>query len=92
MAKWIGEARAAELAEEDQDDDDITLVGNDRASKWKQTTLAVLFGGQKERPSRLSPAEVDAESVLMEALAEAEEDGRLDDGEVEIDSDDEFVA
>ena len=92
MAKWIGEARAAELAEEDQDDDDITLVGNDRASKWKQTTLAVLFGGQKECPSRLSPAEVDAESVLMEALAEAEEDGRLDDGEVEIDSDDEFVA
>jgi hypothetical protein len=92
MAKWIGEARAAELAEEDQDDDDITLVGNDRASKWKQTTLAVLFGGQKERASQLSPAEVDTESVLMEALAEAEEDERLDDGEVEIDSDDESVG
>ena len=40
----------------------------------------------------MSPAEVDAESVLMEALAEAEEDGQLDDGEVEIDLDDEFVA
>ena len=50
MAKWIGEGRAAELAKEDQDDDDITLVGNDCVSKWKQTTLAVLFGGQKERP------------------------------------------
>ncbi|KIM91303.1 hypothetical protein PILCRDRAFT_521 [Piloderma croceum F 1598] len=92
MAKCIGEARAAELAEEDQDKDDITLVGNDHALKRKQTTLAVLFGGQKERPSRLSPAEVDAELVLMEALAEAEEDEQLDDGEVEINLDDEFVG
>ena len=43
-------------------------------------------------PSQLSPAEVDAESVPMEALAKAEEDRQLDDGEVEIDSDDEFVG
>jgi hypothetical protein len=95
MAKWIGEARAAELADDDDDDDDdddnITLVGNDQTSKWKQTMLAVLFN-QKECPSQFSPAEVDAESVLMEALAEAEKDGQLDDREVEIDSDDKFVG
>ena len=92
MAKCIGEARAAELAEEDQDNNNITLVSHDCASKLKQTMLAVLFSGQKECASQFSPAEVDAESVLMEALAEAEEDKQLDDGEVEIDSDDEFVG
>jgi hypothetical protein len=93
MAKWIGDARAAELAE-DSDDEDGTedLVAADRASKWKPTTLAVLFGGQKERPSRLLPEEIDAESALMQALADLEEDERLDDGAMEIDSDEEFRA
>jgi hypothetical protein len=41
------------------------------------------FWGPKEHPSLLSPArlsQIDAESVLMEALAEAEED-KLHDGE-----------
>jgi len=50
-------------------------------------TLALLFGGEKPPRSRLPPEEVDAESRLMEALAELEEDERLDDGEVEIPSD-----
>ena len=60
--------------------------------KWKPITLALLFGGEKPRRSRLPPEEVDAESQLMEALAELEEDERLDDGEVEIPSDQEFVG
>ena len=58
--------------------------------KWKPITLALLFGGAKSRGSRDS--QVDAESQLMEALAELEEDERLDDGEVEIHSDQEFVG
>jgi hypothetical protein len=52
----------------------------------------LLFGGEKPPRSRLPPEEVDAESRLMEALAELEEDERPDDGEVEIPSDEEFVG
>ena len=56
MAKWIGDARAAELAG-DSDDEDGTedLVAADRASTWKPTTLAVLFGGQKDAPHDCCP-------------------------------------
>jgi hypothetical protein len=52
MAKWIGDARAAELAEDSDDEDGMEdLVAADCASKWKPTALTVLFGGQKEHPS-----------------------------------------
>ena len=67
-------------------------IAADHALKWKPTTLAVLFGGQKERPSRLLPEEINAESALMQALADLEEDERLDGGAMEIDSDEEFRA
>ena len=60
--------------------------------KWKPIALALPFGGKKPQWSRLPPEEVDAESQLMEALAELEEDEWLDDGEVEIPSDEEFVG
>ena len=52
----------------------------------------MLFRGEKLPQSRLPPEEVDAESQLMEALAELEEDKWLDDGEVEIPSDEEFIG
>jgi hypothetical protein len=52
----------------------------------------LLFGGKKPPRSRLPPEEVDAESWLMEVLAELEEDEQLDDGEVEIPSDEEFIG
>jgi len=58
--------------------------------KWKQTTLAVLFGGQKQPPSQLMPTEIDAESALIQALAEAQESLWPDDGEVKIPSDEEY--
>ena len=58
--------------------------------KWKPTTLTILFSGQKQPPSRLSPMEINAESALMQALAEVEEDEWLDDGEIEIPSDEEY--
>jgi hypothetical protein len=51
--------------------------------------LAILFDGQKEPPRSLR-TEVDAEVELMQALAEADEDERPDDGAVEIDSDDAY--
>ena len=52
MAKWIGDARAAELTKDLDDKDGMEdLVAADHASKWKPTTLAVLFSGQRECPS-----------------------------------------
>jgi hypothetical protein len=97
MAKWISEAREAELEGSDDDEEREDVVVNDRqrrntAWKWKPLALALLFGGEKPPRSRLPPEEVDAESRLMEALAELEEDERPDDGEVEIPSDEEFVG
>ena len=93
MAKWIGDARAAELTEDSDDEDGMEdLVAADRASTWKPMTLAVLFSSQKEHPSQLLPEEIDAESALMQALADLEEDKWLDDGAMEIDSDEEFCV
>jgi hypothetical protein len=100
MAKWISDARAAE-ADEDSDDDDSAVLSSppllaagpsSRASQWKLTTLTILFGGCKEPPSRLHPDEIDTEAALMQALAEREEDDRLDDSAVDINSDDEFTG
>jgi hypothetical protein len=45
MAKWIAEARAAELDKE-SDDDDIIPCSNTCIAKWKLVTLTNLFGGQ----------------------------------------------
>lgn len=50
----------------------------------KPVMLAKLFGGQKEHPSQLLPVEIDAESELMQALAEVDKDKCLDDRVVEI--------
>jgi len=38
------------------------------------------------------PGEIDTEAALMQALAEREEDDRLDAGAIEINSDDEFTG
>jgi hypothetical protein len=91
MARWIGEARAAERDEDSNDENDALVVAsNMRAAKWKPATLAALFGGQELLTSRPPSMAMNVEAVLMEALAEAEEDERLDDGAVEICSDEEY--
>ena len=88
----MGRNKIAPISELDSDDEDGTedLVVADHASTWKPMTLAVLFGGQMECLSQLLPEEIDAESALMQALADLEEDKWLDDGTMEIDSDEEF--
>lgn len=99
MAKWIGDAQAAEAEETDSDSDsDDEAAARPRDSKWKKRTLAQLFGGSiKKHAERLSQAEIDAEAELMvslveaEALVDAEEDARLDDGAVEVGSEEEYV-
>lgn len=65
------------------------------AAAWKGTTLAVLFGGiaaSRRRSTRLPAAEVSAEAALMEALADIKEVSRLDQGTIEIDSDEEYAG
>jgi hypothetical protein len=54
-------------------------------------TLTKLFGCQNKCPSWLLPVEIDAESELMQALAEIDEDKCPNNGEVEILSEDEYV-
>ena len=60
--------------------------------QWKSTTLVTLFGSCKEPPLQLHPDKIDTEPALMQALAEHEEDDRLDNSAVEINSDDEFTG
>jgi hypothetical protein len=87
MAKWIGDAQWA------ADDEDLDL--EDRLpqacmSKWKPVTLAVLFAGQKEKFVCRSTQSLDQrEANLMKGIAEMDEDERLDDGTIEIPSDNE---
>jgi hypothetical protein len=101
MAKWISNVRAAEADEGSDDDNDSAVLSSpllpaagpsSQSSQWKPTTLTILFGSCKEPPSRLHPDKIDTEAALMQALAEREEDDRLDDGAVEINSDDEFTG
>ena len=47
-----------------------------------------MFGGQSKQP--IDHAVFDTEVALMEVTANMEEDERPDDGEVEIDSDEEY--
>ena len=59
--------------------------------KWKPITLDNLFGGTKYKPTRPSRTiEEEEEEVMEQAMAEAREDERLDDGAIEIGSDEEY--
>ncbi|KAK6968884.1 hypothetical protein R3P38DRAFT_2587431, partial [Favolaschia claudopus] len=106
VARWIADAQEAEdeeLAEqldeessEDFPESISTAASTSRTSrtkvkKWAKTTLAELFGNAPNPVRRkFSKKAIDAEAELMEALAEAEEDARPDDGAIEC-SDDEYV-
>ncbi|KAJ6552527.1 hypothetical protein B0H10DRAFT_1968382 [Mycena sp. CBHHK59/15] len=95
MKRWIDNAQAAA-----EDTDSFNLDDNDTdisPGPSAKPSLAELFcGSKKKHAERLSQDEIDAEASLMvllaeaEAIAEAEEDAQLDDGAVEIASDDEY--
>ena len=92
MARWIGVAQDAKHEDENNEDAKLlALLGNGRMAAWKPISLAKHFGGQNKHPLQLLPVEIDAESELMQALAEVDEDERLDDGAVEILSEDEYT-
>ena len=93
MARWIGAARDAECEDENNEDAELPeVLGNGRTAAWKPVMLAKLFGGQNKCPSQQLPVEIDAESDLMEALANIDENKHPDDGAVEIPSEDEYVT
>lgn len=98
LAKWKADAQAAEIeAEEDESlnsDDEVIeptpRLTQPKVKKWVKTSLAVLFGGAKKKPvTKIPQADLDQEAELMEALAEAEEDARPNDGAIEQ-SEDEY--
>ena len=92
MARQIGVAWDAEHKDENNEDTELPeLLGYGHTAAWKPITLAILFRSQNKCPSQLLPAEIDAESELMQALAEVDEDEWLDDGAVEILSEDEYA-
>ncbi|KAJ7290706.1 hypothetical protein C8J57DRAFT_1213343 [Mycena rebaudengoi] len=66
-------------------------VGFVAGKKWTKTSSAILFGGVVKKPVRkFTTVHIDEEAVLMEALAEAAEDARLNDGAIE-ESGDEYA-
>ena len=72
MAKWIGDARATD--DDDSEDNSDTLApATSSCVKWKKSKLEVLFRGLPKMSERIQPA-VDQEIELMEALANEEED------------------
>ena len=77
--------------ESDEDAELLELLGNGRTTASKPVILAKLFGGQDKHPSWPFPAEVNAESELMQALAEVDEDKCPHDGAVEILSEDKYI-
>ncbi|KAJ7104747.1 ribonuclease H-like domain-containing protein, partial [Mycena epipterygia] len=93
MAKGIGDARAAQRADEEVDAEDNTNETSappPQKSAWKSLTLQKLFGGAEKPRTRKPSARAMEEEILMEALAEAAEDENLDDGAIEIESDEEY--
>ena len=104
MARWIGEARAenSDLSARDTtysvvDDNSESaaatppLISQSRISRFKSTKLSELFDDAPRRSTRVPDVVIDEEAELMQALAEMEEDDRLDDGTLEG-SGDEFEA
>ncbi|KAJ6570310.1 hypothetical protein B0H10DRAFT_2237929 [Mycena sp. CBHHK59/15] len=99
MAKWISDAKAAEREEavdntvRDEVAEAVPSRLPNRLPAWKPMTLLVLFGGaEKPRKRKPSAQVMEEEEILMQALAEADEDEVLDDGAIEIESGDEYVG
>ena len=102
MEKWIAASRAADAAEGIKDAVEVVAAAATTRqglqapaipthSKWKTKTLKKLFGRKAQHLPQLVPAEIKAEAALMQALVELEEDKWLDDGEVGIASEDEYM-
>ncbi|KAJ7730528.1 ribonuclease H-like domain-containing protein [Mycena metata] len=82
LAEWIADAKSAETAERAEAAE---------RPKWAPITLALLFGGaEKPRARKPSARVMEEEEMLMQALADEEEDAIPDDGAIEVNSDEEY--
>ena len=87
MARWTAAMREAD---EDDCDTELDIPGIPENFKYTKMTLERLFGAQPKPSRRVARSVIDEEAALMEALADAEEDSRPDDGAIEV-SDDDYV-
>ncbi|KAJ7042281.1 hypothetical protein C8F04DRAFT_1295245 [Mycena alexandri] len=100
LAEWIAETREAEEDEEESEAEEASdaespptaSTSGSKSQKWRKTSLSVLFGGAPRPATKVDADDLEHEAELMEALvrnaeADAEEDARLDDGEIEDDTD-----
>ena len=93
MAQWIAKVQEAEVAEDLEEQDAVlqTIESQHCSSiKWKSITLDNLFGGTKHKPAQHSRTIEEEEEAMEQAMAEALEDEWLDDGAIEIGSDEEY--
>ena len=91
---WATAPSDAEEAEKLDERDEVLQGLETRrrtSTKWKHISLETLFGGTRPVPAHLlQTMEEEEEAAMMQAMAEADEDERPDDGEVEIPSKDEY--
>jgi hypothetical protein len=94
MAQWIAKVQEAEAVEELKEQHAALQVIESQCCssiKWKLITLDNLFSGTKYKPMHPSRTIGEEEEEAMEqAMAEALDDERLDDGAIEIGSDEEY--
>ncbi|KAJ6610956.1 ribonuclease H-like domain-containing protein [Mycena sp. CBHHK59/15] len=106
MAKWIGDVKEVDRQERQEREDaerqeratspfeaaaEEAAEVQVPAGAWKPMSLATLFSeAEKPRARKPSRKAMEEEELLMQALAEQVEDDILDDGAIEIDSDEEF--
>ena len=93
MAQWIVKVCEAEAAEHLEEwDAALQTIESWRHSsiKWKLITLDNLFGSTKHKPARCSRTIEEEEEAMEQAMTEAPEDEQLDDGAIEIGSNEEY--
>ena len=93
MAQWIAKVQEVEAAEEIEECDAAlqTIKSQHHSSvKWKPITLNNLFGSTKHKASWPLRTIEEEEEAMEQAMAEALEDERPDDGAIEINSDEEY--
>ena len=92
MGKWIGKVREAEEAEKLEEQDTLLQALESHCSTaFKFITINNLFGSTTYKPVHPSRTIEEEEVVAMaEVMEDALVDNRLDDGAIEINSDNEF--
>jgi hypothetical protein len=90
MAQWIVKVWEVKAAEDLEEWDAVLqmIESQCRSSiKWKPITLDNIFSGTKHKPMQCLRTIEEEEETMEQAMAEVLEDQQLDDGAIEIGSD-----